>query len=38
MPGEKPPQGSRDETALLREDVALQKRQVEARDVREARS
>jgi Domain of unknown function (DUF4337) len=45
MPGEKPPQGSREETALLREEVALQKQEValqkreaEAREVREARS
>jgi len=39
MPGEKPPAGtSGEETALLREEVALQKREAEARDVREARS
>jgi len=38
MPGEKPPQGSREETALLREEVALRKREAEAREVREARS
>jgi len=38
MPGEKPPAPSREETALLREEVALQKREAEARDVREARS
>src|SRR6266851_5550560 len=38
MPGEKPPQGSREETALLREEVARQKRESEAREVREARS
>ncbi|MFL5312523.1 MAG: DUF4337 family protein [Myxococcales bacterium] len=38
MPGEKPPEGAREETALLREEVALQKREAEAREVREARS
>jgi hypothetical protein len=39
MPGEKPPaETSGEETALLREEVALQKREAEARDVREARS
>lgn len=39
MPGEKPPAGtSGEENALLREEVALQKREAEARDVREARS
>jgi hypothetical protein len=39
MPGENPPAGtSGEETALLREEVALQKREAEARDVREARS
>jgi hypothetical protein len=39
MPGEKPPaETSGEETALLREEVALQKREAEARDLREARS
>jgi uncharacterized protein DUF4337 len=36
MPGEKPPQGAREETALLREEVALQKREAAQRGAREA--
>jgi len=38
MPGEKPPPSSREETALLREEVALQKRESQERAEREARS
>ena len=38
MPGEKPPPSPREETALLREEVALQKREAHARAEREARS
>jgi uncharacterized protein DUF4337 len=45
MPGEKPPQGSGEETTLLREEVALQKQEValqkreaEARQAREVRN
>ena len=38
MPGEKPPPTAREETALLREEVALQKREAAERAEREARS
>lgn len=38
MPGEKPPQSAREETALLREEVALQKREAAERTEREVRS
>src|SRR5439155_13670493 len=38
MPGEKPPPTAREETALLREEVALQKREAAERAEREVRS